>query len=287
MTSLLYISVLSIGDILYTIIRYLLQILEALASLWNQYIGLAILVFIASSVSYMVMSLVADYAKKQLRIFGDLRFNYISPIHREAFSMLYNGMDPNSILKQLRKMRFSYLEETTKNKNTQKKIAFATAVLKDDELMKKYIIVPEFNYKTFKQLRKEVGPTPIIEDQRLSYKELDNILINTNSENNKRVRDVIALVTSQECLDKTDYAKKCGAGKICVIIYKCLLGSIIRDDTSQTDFVVCLNALQKCFPKMKIVKLSEFSKQMSKTDKNDKEYIEIKEIIREYLPEIK
>ena len=111
-----------------------------------------------SLVSCVITLLVYKMGEKNVTLFGDMRYNYISEMNNEAFSLMRSGLSDEEILAKLREHKFTFQIYTSNKKRHLRKIEFAKAVLNNDGMMYKYVIVPRFDRKSFKALKKGMEP---------------------------------------------------------------------------------------------------------------------------------
>ena len=63
---------------------------------------------LSSLVSCVITLLVYKMGEKNVTLFGDMRYNYISEMNNEAFSLMRSGMSDEEILAKLREHKFSF-----------------------------------------------------------------------------------------------------------------------------------------------------------------------------------
>ena len=103
-------------------------------------------VFTPCMIACALVNVIFLSIERYLTLFGDIRYNYISQMHREAFKLLAQGLKEDEILLKLRGMRFNFQLYTATNEKANEKLRFAEAVLNNDSMMYKYVIVPVFRH---------------------------------------------------------------------------------------------------------------------------------------------
>ncbi len=224
---------------------------------------LGFLIDISSNIlAIAIMAVVYSLISKNTTLFNE-RYNWISKMNREAYSMLYNDMKKTDILIKLRSIKFGFLNDyPTDDIIAKKNRAFVRYVLKHDDLMYDYVICSVFNKKTFKALKKEVAEKYKLEteedaDIRVS---LNAILSDNMLKNREKTAKLLAEWTTppficSQIAYKLGQGEKITYGKNCTYIFKAMMRCkvIDPDTTTYRDYITCLEKLKVLHPDMEII----------------------------------
>lgn len=225
------------------------SLMGALDSIYN-----FLCVYMADVFACITVLIVYFLSDKNLSLFGGLGYSYISQMNREAYSMLYDGEEPEAILKKLREMRFGFHLYPSSSKKHARNIAFAKTVLANDDLMYKYVIMPRFDRRSFKALKKDVSEIESIVIQSDIAVNLKCILKDSSKENMNKMESSLAAWHTEPALVSKIGNDKCNTGKNVTYIFFSLkdLG-IIKAAITYDQYIDCLKALKKAHPDMSIV----------------------------------
>ena len=240
-----------------------------------------------SLVSCVITLLVYKMGEKNVTLFGDMRYNYISEMNNEAFSLMRSGLSDEEILAKLREHKFTFQIYTSNKKRHLRKIEFAKAVLNNDGMMYKYVIVPRFDKKSFKALKK--GMEPILaknEDiaaKNTAYVSLRCILNDTSKDNVERILNALIKWHTKPFLCEGLLGTDCKAGLNTTYIYRCLDNlKIWNNNATYNRYLQCLAEINKAYGNMEIVSSKASISQNLKLIDDDK-LKKLKEQVYEYL----
>lgn len=142
----------------------------------------------------IIMKIIEEAADKHVSIFQTWsrpRLYELSFIYPLARDMKLQGMSDDDIIDELvyryDNKRLAIQQYEPKKKEYQEAIAFVGKVLRDREIMKKYILTSSFGKKTFKELEKEIAAKSDDDDSHQKSQEsntiankTDEVLLDTN-----------------------------------------------------------------------------------------------------------
>lgn len=242
---------------------------------------------LSSLVSCVITLLVYKMGEKNVTLFGDMRYNYISEMNNEAFSLMRSGLSDEEILAKLREHKFSFQIYTANNKRYLRKMEFAKAVLNNDGMMYKYVIVPHFDKKSFKALKKGMKPILAKNDdiaaKNTAYVSLRCILNDTSKGNVERILNALIKWHTKPFLCEGLLGTDCKAGLNTTYIYRCLDNlNIWNNNATYNRYLQCLAEINKAYGNMEIVSSKASISQNLKLIDNDK-LNKLKEQVSGYL----
>ena len=221
-------------------------------------------------------------AERNITLFGDNRYNYISQMHREAFKLLAQGLSEEEILLKLRGMRFGFQLFPATKERTIKKVQFAEAVLNSDRIMLQYVIVPSFDKKTFKALKKEMNS--IIEDKEKRYIQdkafvsLRFILNDNSGDNVERVQKLLVKLYRKPFVLAEILGEDCSEGMYTTYVLRALQRlDILNTNGTYGRYIQCLQWQNRYFGNMSLISSkATISRNLSNLDNHKLESVQSK-----------
>ena len=222
-----------------------------------------------------------------MTLFGDMRYNYISEMNNEVISLMRSGLSDEEILAKLREHKFPFQIYTANKKRHLQKMVFAKAVLNNDGMMYKYVIVPRFDKKSFRALKKDMEPIlakyedNAVNDQ--AYIDVRYILKDNSPENIERILNALIKWHRKPFLSEGILGTDCKAGLNTTYIYRCLDNlNIWNNNATYNRYLQCLAEINKAYGNMEIVSSKASISQNLKLINNDK-LNKLKEQVSGYL----
>lgn len=231
--------------------------------------------------------LIYKMGEKNMTLFGDMRYNYISEMNNEAISLMRSGLSDEEILAKLREHKFPFQIYTANKKRHLQKMVFAKAVLNNDGMMYKYVIVPRFDKKSFRALKKDMEPIlakyedNAVNDQ--AYIDVRYILKDNSPENIERILNALIKWHRKPFLSEGILGTDCKAGLNTTYIYRCLDNlNIWNNNATYERYLQCLATINKVYGNMDIVSSkASISQNLKLID--DEKLNELKNQVSEYL----
>ena len=213
--------------------------------------------------------------ERNITLFGDSRYNFISQMHREAFKLLAQGLSEEEILLKLRGMRFGFQMFPATKEKTITKVQFAEAVLNNDLMMLQYVIVPVFNKKSFRALKREMRPVVFdIKKNEVKKQVFVNLrfLLKDNSRDNvNRVLAVLVKLHQKPFVLADVVGEDCSEGMNTTYVLCALQRlQLLNTNASYDRYIKCLQLIDLSYGNMSLISSkSTVSRNMKNLD-NDK-----------------
>lgn len=204
-------------------------------------------------------------------LFRDRKFYYLAFIHGKAVNMLLDGKTEKSVLEELKQFNFPFT--IFADKKSFEDLEFIRELVKEEDLVKRYLLQQDFDYKDFRRLCQEFG-SPIEDRKRAAYMAIWTILPNPTDKLVEKVSGVfVELMTPPFIGSDGDHRISAGENESNVF-FAAKDAKAIKSDCTKTAFVDCIWKLKQFHGKMEVVKgkqgLTNHSDKPFKPDLNEK-----------------
>lgn len=230
-----------------------LAISDILNSL-DQFLSIFAPCVLASAIIHLLFFI----ADNNLSLSEDLRYNFTSQMHREAFKLLTQGLSEEEILLKLRGMRFSFHLFPATRKKTRKMVRFAEAVLNNDRMMLQYVIVPVFDRKSFKALKHEMKSVLLNQEKERikdkAFLSLRSLLQDHSKENVAKYQDLLVKLHQKPFVLADIVGADCSVGKNTAYVYRALqLLESCNTNLTYENYIQCLQQLNLVYGGMYLI----------------------------------
>lgn len=241
-------------------------------SSWIDLVTLMLLFIAALLATYLIIFLIKAYAEHDrnlLMMFLSRFYQCLTCVHNYAYHLLREGDSEDEILKKLKSYHYPFYEWNLANKETSDAVHKVGLVLKDDGLLRKYIVKYRFKYSHYKELKKELEAT---DDKIRIRRALESILTEPTEVNVKKYAELISRWQTKPYIGEKVSTSRISAGENeAYVLFGLKEANVIKADVTYEQYVDHMLLLKESFPGMTVVRskssLSEHNEKRSADNK--------------------